>query len=318
MKAIIIEEFTYKLSPSNFEIIEGYLNEVEKRSHPAYKNHKSVILKCLNWVKKPLETITMLEVKEYFEKEMDLVASTKLSSKEAYRSYLNSFFDYVVSYMLSEKKLYNNPVPNKRVFKFSKKSNDIKKVSEEVTEVYTVNELQILLDNAKLNRFRDFIVYGILISTGMRISECLSIKIQNINLKQRYIETGFVKNARKSDKGLLFFIPEGFIPYLENYLLYLGKTAGWLFPSSKGKHLTVDGMRGRANRYFGYEYSLFHQFRRTKITKQMKMGCNPLISEVLMNHAPSSVEGQSYVKLSIDEKRDYFDQFFPFKQISYF
>jgi len=318
MKAIIIEEFTYKLSPSNFEIIEAYLNEVEKRSHHAYKNHKSSILKCLNWVRKPLETITMLDVKDYFEKEMDLVASTKLSSKEAYRSYLNSFFDYVVSYMLSEKKLYNNPIPNKRVFKFSKKSNDIKKVSEEVTEVYTVDELQTLLDNAKLNRFRDFIVYGILISTGMRISECLSIKIQNINLTERYIETGFVKNARKSDKGLLFFLPERLVPYLENYLLYLGKNVGWLFPSSKGSHLTVSGMRSRAKRYFGKEYSIFHQFRRTKITKQMKMGCNPLISEVLMNHAPSTVEGQSYVKLTIHEKREYYDKYFPFYQISYF
>jgi len=310
-------EFTYTIGPNDFSIVEGYLKEVAKRSIGAYRNQKSRILRTLNHLNKPLQEITMIDIKEYFDRVID-IDDIKLSSKETHRSYLKSFFYYVQAYFLDQNITFQNPVPITKVYKFTKKNKDFKKVSEQDGEIYTETELQEILNQAKLQGFRDFILYGIITATGMRISEALTIRIENINLEERYIETGFEMDARKSDKGLLFFFPKGFKPYLEKYLLYLNKEQGWLFKGTK-THLTTPGWRNRCKKYYEEKYSLFHTFRRTMITRRIKdMNCDLLISEMLMNHAPSSVEGKHYLKLSIQEKREYYDKYFPYKNITYF
>jgi len=315
---ILSENIGYIISPEDLSILGNYLSEVEKRSHGACLNQKGKILKCLNYLKKPIMEITMIDIVDYFKCDID-ISDLKLNSKESHRSYLKSFFYYVQSILLDQGIVYNTPVPIQKVYNFTKRTNDFKKISEQEEDVFSIKELQEILDQSKINRYRDFIMYGIVISTGMRISECLTIKIENINLTECYIETGMEKDARKSDKALLFFFPRGFKPYLENYLLVLGKKNGWLFPGRNNLPISKTGLRKYCNKHYRVKYTKFHAFRRTLITRRMKdKGCDLLISEMLMNHAPSSVEGKHYVKLSIKEKREYYDKNFPFNDITYF
>jgi integrase len=165
-------------------------------------------------------------------------------------------------------------------------------------------------------------VFGILIATGMRISEALTIKIGNINIEHRFIDTGLVKGARKStlnsDEGLLFFIPEDFVTYIKNYLYLLDDKSKWLIPGAK-EHLTTSAFYNTTKYNYPKKFARFHTFRRTLITNRVKkMGCPLWISEGLMNHAPSSVEGQSYIELELHEKRELYDKYFPYKNLPYF
>lgn len=48
------------------------------------------------------------------------------------------------------------------------------------------------------------------------------------------------------------------------------------------------------------------------------MGCPLWASDGLMNHKSSSVEGEYYIKLSIEEKRKLYDKYFPYRLIPYF
>ena len=106
--------------------------------------------------------------------------------------------------------------------------------------------------------------------------------------------------------------------YLRLYIELLeekkGKNNIWLFPGQKGQCLTDMGARLIATKIKKHlELPIkWHSFRRTMITARVKMECPLYISELLMNHAPSSVESKSYIKLNLEEKRDLYDKYFPF------
>jgi len=310
------KKFSYNIQNEDFNLVESYLKGVEKRSYPTYKNHKHIIIDCLNYIDKDIQKISMIDVKDFLENVIDN-KPIKLDSKETYRSILTSFFYYVQSIYLSKNVEFRNPVPIKRVFQFRKNENDFTKISDINNNIYSKNDLLEILNTSKKHRFRDFIIFSFLTIDGPRISETLSIRVENINLKERYFETGFTKNARKSNKGLLFFFSEAFKPYLEKYMQFLNIKSGWLF-KGRNSHLQTTSFYMYVKKNYGEKYSRFHTFRRTLITNRIKIGCPLLISEMLMNHKSSSVEGEHYLELSINEKRDLYDKYFPYYDIPYF
>jgi integrase len=312
MESIINKrDLNYDVGTFDIDIVNDYLKEVKKRSDGAARNHKQVILKCLNYINKPISTITMIDVKQYFEKILDL-KDIKLLSKEAYRSYLKSFFYHIQALLLDKGINFNNPVPIKKVYRFTRHERDIRKISVEREKIFTNSELKYILQKAKQVKFRDFMIFSILTCAGMRVSECLTIKMANINLKERYIETGFVKDARKSNRALIFFIPKRFVPFLEKYIKYVGKNSTWLF-KGRSTHYSVNSWYGRVRKLYGDNFARSHSFRKTLITNRIKMGCTQLISEKLANHKSNTVEGEHYVKLSIPDRRKYYDKYFPYK-----
>lgn len=328
-KTINKPDLSYSYNTLDFEIIYDYLSEVYKRSTSAYKNQKSIILDCLNYLNKDLEKITMIDVKNYFDNVIDVRINKRnetpigKNSKEAYRSYLSSFFDYVIGRFLQINTEYRNPVPNKRIYKFNLHENDIRKQSDIKDEIFSEQELLDILAASKKKNLRDFILFSLLIIDGARISEILSIKIEDVHLKERYFETGFEKDARKStrfsNKSLIFFFPERFRPYLEQYIKYIGKDCIWLFPG-RTRHKYYRGFRGYVIKNFDKKYRLFHKYRKTLISNRLiKMECPLWISEGLTNHKISdSTQVKHYAKFSIEQKRDLYDKYFPYYSFPYF
>lgn len=335
MKIVSKADFNYIYQNSDFKIIQDYFNEVFKRSTSAYKNQKSTILNLLNYLNKNLQEITMINIKDYFDNVIDKKINNRnnkpisIDSKNAYRSYLKSFFDYLIGRFLEENIELRNPVPNRQIYKFTQLESDIKKQSTINDEVFTDQELLEILKLSKKKSLRDFVLYSLLIIDGARISEILTIKIENINLKERYYETGFVKDARKSskhsNKSLIFFFPEKFRPYLVQYINYIGKENIWLFPG-RTNHLSYGGFRNYVfdthTRKMNYDkkYRRFHQFRATLISNRLiKMECPLWISEGLTNHKISeSTQIKHYAKFTIEQKRDLYDKYLPYYKFPYF
>lgn len=329
VRSINKQDLSYSYNPVDFEIIYDYLNEVYKRSTKSYKNQKSIIINCLNYLNKDLIKISMIDIKNYFDNVIDIRINKRnknpigIDSKEAYRSYLSSFFDYVIGRFLQINIEYRNPVPNKRIYKFNLQENDIRKQSDNNDEIFTEQELLDILTASKKKNLRDFILFSLLIIGGARISEILSIKIEDIHLKERYFETGFEKDARKStrfsNKSLIFFFPEKFRPYLEQYIKYIGKDNIWLFPG-RTRHNYYGGFRGYVIKNFDDKYRLFQKYRKTLISNRLiKMECPLWISEGLTNHKISdSTQIKHYAKFSIKQKRDLYDKYFPYYSFPYF
>lgn len=304
-------------------LITSYLNLMRARSENTYRNMKTAFRQFFKYINKPIAEITVKDAYEFFTKVLD-PSSLKISSKKCRRHQLSGFFEYVKEMHFKEGKIYHNPIPSERLCPFTKTEQDITRQSHKNLKILTKEQLQEILDYS-YNRqtLRDFLLLSIQISSGPRISETRTILQKDVHLQERYFETGFIKDARKTtlykEEGLLFFLPKGlFLEVLEQYLD--STESKWLFPGYSGSslaHATVYTIIKGIRKDLGFEFG-FHYFRRTLITERMKMGCPEWISEALQNHAASTTERESYIKLSLEEKRLEYDKYFPYKNIYYF
>ncbi len=309
---------------SDKALIVSFLQETKKRSDGSLANNKTAIRLFFDYIKKPIQTITMTDVRNYFISYIDS-RSIKITTKNSHRYRLKSFFEYVKN-ILSEHGIdYENPVPSMNIFRFTKKKGDIKRISIEELKILTKNQISELMEYTYTNQsLRDFILLGLVVCTGARISEIRSILINDLHIEERFFETGFVINARKStlnkERGLLFFFPKKIIKYLKEYLEIHSKDSEWLFPGYMENHISkskTDIIYKKLSRKTNIKFS-WHYFRRAIITERRKMDCPEWLSEALMNRVPSTVERESYIKLKIYEKRELYDKFFPFYKIKFF
>lgn len=306
------------LSERNRYFVYSYLAKVKKRSDGAYRNHKSTLKSFFNYTDKSADQIKRSDVLNYFDvldqKEL------KVSTKRRHRSYLRSFFSYLIKFIIKEDDNFHNPVPD---YDFTEKSYDIKKQSEENQKLLTLGEISRILDYCRKNLSKKtFIFFGLGILSGARGSEIRTIRTKDINLEERYFETGFKKNARKgtlkSRVGLLFFFPIAFRIHLKNYMLgvkgkYLFPTQIRKFPSTSWVQYKVKKIRTALGFYF-----TMHYFRHSIITYLKINGCHPYDSKMLVNHKINDIQADYYTHLSIPQKREIYDRYFPYYSIKYF
>ncbi|MFX0188694.1 MAG: tyrosine-type recombinase/integrase [Candidatus Hodarchaeota archaeon] len=320
-----------QLSEENAIYVNSHLNEVKKRSDQAYKDHKSILKNLFTHIDKPVLKITKLDIKKYFDEVLDPRQDIKASSKETMRGTLRSFFFHVESLLLDQEINYNNPVPSKKVYKFTKRNTDIIKRSEKKAKLLTKEQLLKILDYAKKNftknNKRMFIYFALSVCSGAREMEIATIKIADVNIKERYFETGFEKNARKSTKhikeGLLFFFPKSFASYLKNYLLKLKNDNDvWLFPSTRTeRHMSPSTPRyyyEKLREALGLADFSMHWFRHSLITYLKTNGCSLEDREMLLNHVPHRTQAKHYEHEEIAEKRAVYDKYFPYYEFPYF
>lgn len=311
------------ISAENQSLVDSYLGQVRKRSDGSYRNQKSALTEFFNYIDKPIAEINMIDVKNYFDEVIDK-KDIKLDSKNGARSYLNSFFCHVQSLLLSKNQIINNPVPSKKIYQFTQLTTDVSMVSDEQCEVLTKEQLNQIMDYCKKNlKRKHFIMYSMFIFSGSRPAETLTVKIKDINITERFFETGFEKNARKSTlktkKSLVFFIPKGFVPYLQNYILTLKPNQKYLFQVGEDhpKRETIEYIEKKVKKGVGFKFQL-KWFRKSLITNYTLNGCPDGIREGLMNHASRSIEWKHYIKLNIEQKRAIFDKYFPYYDLPYF
>jgi len=304
--------------------IDKFLEEVKKRSPGSFVNNQIVIKYLMKEIPKPLQEFTMIDLQEYFVNIIDQ-QDIKKTSKNSKRYMLMSFFNYIQRTLLTYKIDFPNPVPSKKIYKFSTNLDDIAHVSDDELQILTLAQLKKILSYSfhDMGR-RDFLLFGLAISCGARISEIRTIMTKDVNLENYSFQTGFIPGARKTtlhtNKGLLFFMPKGFVKYIDEYLESCPKCAKFLFPGYKGKPISRDTTQKILNAIrdkVGFHFT-WHYFRKTLISERIKAGCPKWLSEGLVNHAPSDVQAKSYIKLKFNEKRDYYNRYFPYKNISFF
>lgn len=312
------------LNEKNEFYVNSYLYKKKKQSDKTYRSLKTTLKILFSYFGKPAHQITKIEMIEFLDEVLDK-RDIKLSSKNQYRSNLRGFFEYIEAMILHKHPNFVNPVPKKNIYKFTQKSDDIRRKGEKKRKVLKIKEIERILIYCRKNLDKEhFIMLGLLACTGARQSEIRTIKIKDINLDGRYFETGFEKNARKSTLGtkesLLFFFPERFGIYLRNYILELNNE--YLFPSPEDGRLPY--FSGHLLHYYVKKirkkicYFEPHYFRHSLITHFRKNGCDRDKSEMLTNHVPTGTQGKYYVHLEPLEKREIYDKYFPYYSIKYF
>lgn len=119
---------------------------------------------------------------------------------------------------------------------------NIGKKSKPTPYVLTYDEIQTLfktLDNYFKNRKNNYynyeypIFFRLLYTTGMRINEACNLKLEDVNVSEKYIQV----NKAKNNKNRLVYLSNSMANILLKYIYKLKSmvTSNWLFPSSKAE-----------------------------------------------------------------------------------
>ncbi len=107
------------------------------------------------------------------------------------------------------------------------------KIPKSNPSVLSKDEVKALIDAAPRDKTR--LIIGLIYSSGLRVSECVSLKVNELDLDGKIIR---VKSG-KGNKDRITILSEVVVKELRRYILTLDKDEAYLFPSSKGSNLSV-------------------------------------------------------------------------------
>ncbi|MEO0096538.1 MAG: site-specific tyrosine recombinase XerD [candidate division WOR-3 bacterium] len=289
----LIEKFHYYL------LLERKLSKVSAEFY------LSDTKEFLNWLKKNLEDTSEEEIKKFIrylgeKKRNSSTVARKISSLRSFFYFLNK--EGVIS---------KNPLEEIEAPKLKRKLPTVLTISE-------IEKLFNTLENKKdLEGIRAKAMLELLYATGIRVSELLNLKINDLNL-----EEGFIRVFGKRDKERIVPMGEPAILAIKEYLnlvrpSLLNKkdiSIPYLFLNQRGKKLTRMGFWKILKKYVklaSIEKKITpHTFRHTFATHLLEGGANLRVVQELLGHSNISTT-QIYTKINKEYLRQIYDAFHP-------
>ena len=231
-------------------------------------------------------------------------------------------------YLLSIKKYNNRTVSRKlaaikSLFNFFMKKkilnhNIVKSVpsprkDKKLPVFLTQDQISLLLKFTDSDDMKDILILEIFYSTGVRISELVRIKIEDINLKNNSINI-----LGKGNKKRVVIIGNYAKKKIENYLNYKHKkSCGFLFPNlkkSKNKHISERTVFNIVKKYVSKvtqnEKISPHSLRHTFATHLLNNGADLMSVKELLGHKDLS-STQIYAHVNIAQMKKAFKKAHP-------
>ena len=245
---------------------------------------------------------------DYYEVDKDIIRSflakelSEGKSRKSVARYLSSlrhFYDYCIDNY--PERIAKNP------FNFI----DNPKRERSLPDVLTPEQINTLFE-ANMARdddlkYRDQLILEMLYATGVRVSELVNIKIQDIDI--HYLEIRILGKGNKlrnvkfdDDVAKLIRV------YVQKHRDKLeekqhGKTTDYLFLSSQGKKLTTRGVEfilKEIERKTGLNYGLHpHTLRHSFATNMLNVGADLRVIQALLGHSSLNTT-QIYTHVSLD------------------
>jgi len=186
-------------------------------------------------------------------------------------------------------------------------------------KVLTLEEVECLLnapDLSSLLGYRDRTMLELLYATGLRVSELVGLKLENINL-----ELGFLRILGKGSKERLVPIGDVALDFLKGYTsnirprLTKGKVSGsWVFLNRRGKPLTRQRFWQIIKQYAkscGIEDKVSpHVLRHSFATHLLQGGADLRAIQSMLGHSSLSTT-QIYTHLDYKTLREVYEKFHP-------
>ncbi len=207
-----------------------YLKNIKKSSDNTVASYKRDLTKFLDYYREigteDIRTINETNINSY----VLFMEKTGMSMATVSRSIasIKSFFGF----LFREKILMDDPSVNIKPPKIEKKQPDI----------LTIEEVSRLLDqpgDTTPKEIRDRAMLELLYATGIRVSELVTLKISDVNLKMGYIECHDLRKSR------IIPIDDSAQKALDKYMNQVRKTmckdSDYLFSNCKGTPMTRQG-----------------------------------------------------------------------------
>lgn len=237
--------------------------------------YESQLKKVALWSSKSFIEMTSDDLKEYLIFYRDLNQCSKTTLNNA-RRILSSFWKWLEI----EEKIIINPM--KRIPAI--------KIPKHVRKAFTDEEVEILRKYLyHQNNLRDIAIFELLLSSGLRLSEVASLRIDDLN----FVECkGIVMG--KGAKERVFYFSERAKVSLDDYIDSRIDNKEWLFVSSKAPYnkWTISGigtMIRELGRRAGVNNVHPHRFRRTLATRLVRKGMPIEQVSTILGHSNLSV-----------------------------
>lgn len=192
----------------------GVLNKLETElklrgfSPHTFKAYITANKLFLDWCKKQPEQVTEQNVKDYL---AHLLSDNKISASSI--ALKKAAFKFLFDEILKKKIVVNIKTP---------------KIPKHIPVVLTKEEVKQLIESA--GSYKSKIMIQFLYASGLRLSELIKLKINDLELKEKI---GWVRRG-KGSKDRMFLLSEVIIKELEKYMLTLKPDEKYLFPGKKG------------------------------------------------------------------------------------
>ena len=164
---------------------------------------------------------------------------------------------------------------------------------------FTDDEIQKIFDN--VDKMEYINTLAIMIFTGLRISELLDIKIQNVYLDKRYMIGGMKTEA---GRDRIIPISKKIEPFIKEYY-EKNKDKEFLIVNSFGKQMKYSNYRrekwDNIVEKLGMEQHRPHDCRHSFATLMDRAGANPLCIKRIMGHAAPDLLGKTYTHKDIED-----------------
>ncbi len=269
-----MKELSDKISPEIEEFIYE-LEFVKNYSDNTRESYRTDLIQFEKFLKnKNIRTVKNDDVRSYI-KTLSVLKDKTLSRK---LSSLRTFYEFMV------KKGYISKSPLDGV--------DGPKIGKYLPDVLTIEEVDRLLDFVPSNNFefRNRCILELLYSTGLRISELISLKLLNIN-----IDECMIKVMGKGSKERIVPLNDIAVDYLDKYIkeirpeMLKSTSTDDLFLNNHGKGLTrqaVFKMIKKRSEEIGLKKNISpHTLRHSFATHLLQNGADIRFIQELLGHS---------------------------------
>ena len=174
------------------------------------------------------------------------------------------------------------------------------KVKQEPKEIYSDDDIKTLLKKPKLSdttytEFRTYCIINMLVSTGMRRSSLLNIKLEDIQWSKQLIKLSHTKNKQVHYVSM----NSKLVSVLKEWLKYrVGDDTDYLFTTQTGEKLspiTITSSISTYNRSRGVHTTSVHSFRHYYAMKLVSSGVDIYTVSKLLGHSSLAIT-QGYLR----------------------
>ena len=250
----------------------------------------------LNYLK-----VDTTDVNKYFEHLKKLNKKTSTISRNL--ATIRSFYQY----LLRVKKIKKDPTIGV----------DSPKVEKKVPNILTAKEVELLLDQPKnidLKGIRDKAMLEFAYATGMRVTEIISLNIDDINLAQNYATCSSENKKRNIPLGSISI--KALAEYIEKArpILIKDENTNALFVNINGKRLTRQGF-WKIVKYYKEQAHISkeitpHVLRHSFATHLLQNGADLKAIQTMLGHADIS-STQVYMQFQNENLKDIYRKAHP-------
>lgn len=254
--------------------------------------------------------------------EMNGINYIKLTSAQ-----LNAYFEYLASIgkksstisrnIASIKSFYQFLVKNKKIKKNPATTVQSPKVEKKVPSILTAKEVELLLDqpqNIDLKGIRDKAMLEFAYATGMRVTEIISLNIEDVNLEESSVSCSLGSKKRTIPLGNLSL--KALKDYVEKArpILIKDENTSALFVNINGKRLTRQGF-WKIVKYYKEQAHITkditpHVLRHSFATHLLQNGADLKAIQTMLGHSDIS-STQVYMQFQNDSLKDVYNKAHP-------